>query len=99
MRLFVAKNELKIPRLGISVSKTVGNAVVRNRLKRFSREIFRQEQHNIAQGYDYLLIYSQKKSKKTMERSLAYRNATCEQIAGSFLKLTAKLTKKQQDVT
>jgi len=34
-------NALEHARLGITVSKKVGNAVIRNRIKRFVREIFR----------------------------------------------------------
>lgn len=63
-RLYVAKNDCQYPRLGVSVSKRCGNSVVRNRLKRLSREVFRTEQHNITSGYDYLLIFSRKMSKK-----------------------------------
>lgn len=35
-------------RLGITVSKKVGNAAVRNRIKRFSREYFRLNRHMLA---------------------------------------------------
>jgi ribonuclease P protein component len=34
-------NELAYPRLGITVSKKVGCAVIRNRVKRFVREVYR----------------------------------------------------------
>jgi ribonuclease P protein component len=35
-------------RLGITVSKKVGNAAARNRIKRFSREYFRLNRHMLA---------------------------------------------------
>lgn len=35
-------NDLTDPRLGITVSKKVGCAVIRNRVKRFVREVYRQ---------------------------------------------------------
>ena len=41
-RLHYARNDLGHPRLGITASRKVGKAVVRNRLKRRVREIFRR---------------------------------------------------------
>src|SRR5690625_499826 len=43
-------------RLGISVSKRIGNAVVRNRMRRRIKEIVRQECGRIKQEYDYIII-------------------------------------------
>lgn len=44
------------PRLGISVSKKVGGAVVRNQVKRLIKEGFRSLRGGIASGYDYVII-------------------------------------------
>jgi ribonuclease P protein component len=43
-------------RLGVTVSKRVGNAVVRNQLKRYVREYFRQHRQRIANGIDVNII-------------------------------------------
>ncbi|MFD2672214.1 ribonuclease P protein component [Marinicrinis sediminis] len=43
-------------RLGVSVSKKLGNAVVRNKLRRRMKEIVRHHREQIAGGYDLILI-------------------------------------------
>ncbi len=50
------KNEKEISRLGIGVSKKLGSAVKRNRMKRLVREFFRLSKGSIPRGYDFLVI-------------------------------------------
>jgi len=64
LRLYAAPNNLNIPRFGVSVGRAIGNAVLRNRLKRLAREVFRLNQHQIPAGYDYILIFTQKMPKQ-----------------------------------
>jgi ribonuclease P protein component len=44
------------PRLGVTVSRRVGNAVVRNRVKRRVREWFRRERQHLAVGIEVVVI-------------------------------------------
>jgi ribonuclease P protein component len=44
------------PRLGLAVPRTVGSAVVRNRVKRQLREIWRELGERVRPGHDYVLV-------------------------------------------
>jgi len=54
--LYVMENELDYSRIGFSVSKKIGNSVVRNKVKRRMREICRLNFLNIEDGYDIIFI-------------------------------------------
>ncbi len=53
--MYVLKKEGR-NRLGISVSRKIGNSVVRHRYTRILREIFRLNRDKILQGYDIILV-------------------------------------------
>ena len=54
--LYIKENGLPINRLGISVSRKVGKAVIRNRIKRLIKEQIRLHEGEICQGYDLVIV-------------------------------------------
>lgn len=54
--MYVRKNDLPKNRIGISVSKKVGNSVVRHHLTRLVREGYRLQEDLFHAGYDVVII-------------------------------------------
>ena len=69
------KNQLGYRRLGITVSKKVGGAVRRNRIKRMIREFFRLNKNQVAESQDTVVI-----GKKGIPR-LSYQDV-CKELEG-----------------
>ena len=84
MTLYMAPNSISKARFAVSVSSKVAPAVVRNRLKRLAREVFRLGKSEIADGFDYLIIYSIMLSKKACSD---IKKITLSEIKQSFIEL------------
>ena len=54
--MYLRSNGLDYNRLGISVSKKVGNSVVRHSVTRLIREAYRLNRENIDVGYDIVIV-------------------------------------------
>ena len=54
--MYILKNERSENRLGISVSKKVGNSVVRHRLTRLIRESYRLNKDIFIKGIDIVVV-------------------------------------------
>lgn len=93
LTLYAAPNDCGHARLGISVGKSFGGAVVRNRLKRLLREVFRQNQQQIPAGFDYVVMIPSRKTEhrrpKTEDRNRTsdLRLLAFERVRASFLAL------------
>lgn len=54
--MYVKKNNNNFNRIGISVSKKVGNSVVRHRITRLIRESYRLSRDSILAGHDIIIV-------------------------------------------
>ena len=67
--VFLKKNHKKHTRLGLVVSKKIGNAVVRNKIKRRLREVFRDVINKKCllnhEGFDVVVIARNRAKKST----------------------------------
>ena len=54
--LYVMKNDLGYTRVGYSITKKIGNSVVRNRIRRQMKEIYRLKFDLIENNYDLIFI-------------------------------------------
>jgi ribonuclease P protein component len=53
---YLKKPDQDYYRIGLSVSKKIGNAVTRNRVKRYVREVFQEIDEDVRNSYDYVII-------------------------------------------
>lgn len=86
--VYAAQNELGHPRLGLVVSKKVGNAVARNRWKRVLREAFRLQQDELPQSLDLVVLPRGSAAPPNGVDGAAKLRATLMRLA---TKLTGKL--------
>ncbi len=54
--MYCRRNGSTVSRLGFTVSTKLGHAVVRNRIRRRLREIYRAEEAELKPGYDLVIV-------------------------------------------
>ena len=86
LALYVRRNGQKTNRLGLTVSTKVGHAVVRNRVRRRLREIYRLHEDAMAPGCDVVVV------ARVRAASSDYH-----QLEKSFLRLADKLGLLRKD--
>ena len=66
--MYVLENDLSFNRVGISVSKKVGNSVVRHRLTRLVRESYRLHEKIFNNGLDIVVVVRKDAALMTYEK-------------------------------
>ena len=84
--VYYKNNELDHYRFGISVGKKVGNAVIRNKVKRQMRMIIDNYKKNYQNGMDYIIIIRSN-----------YTNAVFSEIKMSFENTINKINRNKEN--
>lgn len=54
--MYAASNHSEVSRIGISVSKKIGNSIVRHHVSRLIREAYRLNKEQLAGGFDLVIV-------------------------------------------
>lgn len=73
--VYIRKNKYPFNRLGLTVGKSAGGAVARNRLKRLMRESYRLMENSVKTGCDIILVARNRaagKSQPQIQKDMEY---------------------------
>ena len=82
--VYCRRNRRGASQLGITVGTKVGNAVVRNKVRRRLKEIYRLHEPSVRQGFDIVVV------ARSKSHYAAYR-----QLEADFLRLMDKLALRE----
>ena len=89
LTVFAAPNPGGGLRVGLSVSRKHGNAVLRNRIKRLLREAFRLSRHELPEGLDLVLVPVEARDATLAE----FREA----LVGAAQKLARRIDRQREE--
>jgi len=81
--VYAAPGELPHPRLGLSVGRRVGGAVIRNRVKRRLRASFRRIRLELSEPFDYVVVVRPHKTTPEVDYEKHLRKAM-ERVSASW---------------
>lgn len=84
--VYVRRNNGKMNRLGLTVGTKVGKAVVRNRVRRRLKEIYRLNEHRLQSGRDVVIV-----------ARVRSRDADYHKLEKDFLSACARLELLRQE--
>ena len=78
--IYARRNRTDTNRVGITVSKKLGHAVVRNRVRRRLREVYRLNEHRFSQGWDIVVVARTKAIHTDFEKLTQNYLSACEKL-------------------
>ena len=79
--VFFKPGRLDRPRLGITVTRKVGKAAKRNRIKRLVREYFRLNRQQLKKNWDINIVAKQKAADLSSEKVFSFLQDLFEKIS------------------
>ncbi len=88
--MYIRENHSDVNRLGISVSKKVGNSIVRHRITRLIRESYRLQEEHFKCGWDLVWVADSWCERKNISRNRERIEVLRTLIHGSGLTLAIR---------